>query len=313
MKTPFKNILIVSLLGLLIAANQVGALDGDIVYTYGEVVVHRRSGILPAEISMPVGQGDIIETEGEAMAVISLKDGAEIKLRENTTLSLDSLGQSVSVRLASGSVFARVNKQIISGFSVRTETAVMGVRGTEFFVAYGRSIDRHPDVWVCVNTGSVEVAILGAQDTLIIEEGQGINIVGGTNLTSPKRYPWTRKLRLFTLKNRYLYNTYNSQHSLMVRPGLSYFLMRNREPLFTFSLNYGFYIPLNFGETFFYEHEPYLSVLYHLNRAITLELTGAYKTVTWSSSEDSLANGDTYAVNYHAFVFGFGLLFPVTF
>ena len=43
------------------------------------------------------------------------------------------------------------------------------------------------------------------------------------------------------------------------------------------------------------------------------ELTGAYKTVTWSSSEDSLANGDTYAVNYRAFVFGFGLLFPVTF
>ena len=194
MKIPFRNILIVSLLGLLIAANQVGAVDGDIVYTYGEVVVHRRSSILPAEIGMPVGQGDVIETEGEAMAVISLRDGAEIKLRANTTLSLDSLGQRVSVHLSSGSVFARVNKQIISGFSVRTETAVMGVRGTEFFVAYGRSIDRHPDVWVCVNTGSVEVAILGAQDTLIIEEGQGINIVGGTNLTSPKRYPWTRKL-----------------------------------------------------------------------------------------------------------------------
>jgi len=98
------------------------------------------------------------------------------------------------VHLSSGSVFARVNKQIISGFSVRTETAVMGVRGTEFFVAYGRSIDRHPDVWVCVNTGSVEVAILGTQDTLIVEEGQGINIVGGTNLSSAQRYPWTRKL-----------------------------------------------------------------------------------------------------------------------
>ena len=118
---------------------------------------------------------------------------------------------------------------------------------------------------------------------------------------------------MFTVKNRYLYNTYSTQHSLMVRPGLSYFLMRNREPLFTFSLKYGFYIPLNFGETFLYEHEPYLSVLYHLNRSMKLELTGAYKTVTWSSSEDSLANGDTYAVNYRAFVFGFGLLFPVTF
>lgn len=194
MKIPFRNILILSLFGLLSAAGQAGAVDGDIVYTYGEVVVHRSSGILPAEIGMPVGQGDVIETGGRAMAVISLLDGAEMKLRENTTLSLDSLGQRVSVHLATGSVFSRVNKQIISGFSVKTETAVMGVRGTEFFVAYGRTIDRHPDIWVCVNTGSVEVAILETQDTLIVEEGEGINIVGGTNLTSPQRYPWTRKL-----------------------------------------------------------------------------------------------------------------------
>jgi hypothetical protein len=118
---------------------------------------------------------------------------------------------------------------------------------------------------------------------------------------------------VFTVKNRYQYNTYNAQHTMIVRPGLSYFLMRNREPLFNFSFNYGFYIPLNFGDTFLYEHEPYLSVLYHLNRNLKLELTGAYKTVTWSSSEDSLANGDTYDVNYRAFVFSFGLLFPVTF
>jgi len=194
MKIPLRNILILSLLGLLVAAGQVGAVDGDIVYTYGEVVVHRRSSILPAEIGMPVGQGDVIETGGRAMAVISLLDGAEMKLRENTTLSLDSLGRSVAVHLATGGVFSRVNKQIINSFSVKTETAVMGVRGTEFFVAYGRTIDRHPDIWVCVNTGSVEAAIIETQDTLIVEEGEGINIVGGTSLTSPQRYPWTRKL-----------------------------------------------------------------------------------------------------------------------
>ena len=41
-------------------------------------------------------------------------------------------------------------------YTVRTETAVAGVRGTEFFVAYGRRIDEHPDVWLCVNSGAVE-------------------------------------------------------------------------------------------------------------------------------------------------------------
>jgi hypothetical protein len=118
---------------------------------------------------------------------------------------------------------------------------------------------------------------------------------------------------VFAVKNRYQYNTYNGQHSLLVRPGLTYFLLRSREPVLSLSLNYGFYIPLNFGETFLYEHEPYLSLLYHLNRNVKLELTGAYKTVIWSTSDDSWANGDTYAVPNRSFVVGFGVLFPVSF
>jgi hypothetical protein len=181
-------------LWLLIAAVQAVAVAGDVVYTYGKVLVHRNPEVVPAEIGMPVGEGDVIETTADAMAVISLVDGVEIKLRENTTLALDTLGRNVSVRLTSGSVFSKVNRYLVSGFSVKTETAVMGVRGTEFFVAYGRKIDRYRDVWVCVNAGSVEVAILKTRDTLIVEQGKGINIVGGTNLTSPQRYPWTRKL-----------------------------------------------------------------------------------------------------------------------
>jgi hypothetical protein len=70
---------------------------------------------------------------------------------------------------------------------------------------------------------------------------------------------------------------------------------------------------LNFGETFLYEHEPYLSVLYHLNRNVKLELTGAYRTVIWSTSDDSWTNGDTYAVPNRSFVVGFGVLFPASF
>ena len=118
---------------------------------------------------------------------------------------------------------------------------------------------------------------------------------------------------VFAVKNRYQYNTFNGQHSLLVRPGLTYFLMRSREPVLNLSLNYGFYIPLNFGDTFFYEHEPDLSVLYHLNRNVKLELTGAYKTVIWSTSEDSWVNGDTYAVASRSFVVGFAVLFPLSF
>jgi len=180
--------------GLLIPGANITALDGGVVYTYGEVFVHRNPETIPAEIGMPVAEGDVIETAEDGVAVISLVNGAEVKLRENTKLSLDRVGRRVSVALASGSVFSRVNRHLISGFSVKTETAVMGVRGTEFFVAYGRKIDRYRDVWVCVNSGSVEAALSATNETLLVEQGRGINIVGGDNLTSPQRYPWTRKL-----------------------------------------------------------------------------------------------------------------------
>ena len=194
MNTKRETVLLSVLVWLLIATVQAVAVDGDVVYTHGRVLVHRNPEVVPAEIGMAVGEGDVIETAGDGVAVISLVDGAEIKLREHTTLALDTVGRSVSVRLTSGSVFSRVNRHMLSGFTVKTETAVMGVRGTEFFVAYGRKIDRYRDVWVCVNTGSVEVAVLESRDTLIVEQGKGINILGGTNLTSPQRNPWTRKL-----------------------------------------------------------------------------------------------------------------------
>jgi ferric-dicitrate binding protein FerR (iron transport regulator) len=194
MNTELKNALFLGLF-IFLAAAEVGAAEGDIVYTVGQVTVQRDADTLPAEIGMPVGEGDVVRTAADGVAVISLLSGAELKLRENTTLALDSVGQSsASVNLTAGSVFSRVNRRLISGFSVRTDTAVMGVRGTEFFVAYGRKIDRYRDVWVCVNDGTVEVQIPGTEDTLLVEEGKGINIVGGTNLTSPQRYPWTRKL-----------------------------------------------------------------------------------------------------------------------
>lgn len=118
---------------------------------------------------------------------------------------------------------------------------------------------------------------------------------------------------VFAVKNRYRYNAFNGQHSLLVRPGLTYYLLRSREPVLNLALSYGLYIPLNFGETFLYQHEPYLSVLYHLNRNVKLELTGAYKTVIWSTSDDSWANGDAYAVPNRSLVVGFGVLFPLSF
>ena len=114
------------------------------------------------------------------------------------------------------------------------------------------------------------------------------------------------------LKNRYIFNTFNSEHTILVRPGLTYFLLYDREPLFNFSFNYYLYFPLNFGETTLYKHFPQVSVLYHASPLLKLELTGSYRTTFWSTSEEELEiDGEKYSEAYQRWVVGFGVLFNI--
>jgi ferric-dicitrate binding protein FerR (iron transport regulator) len=126
--------------------------------------------------------------------VIDLANGTTLKLREKTTLAIDSIGELTSVNLSAGGVFTTIAGKLTGKFSVRTQSAVAGVRGTEFFVAYGRTIDAEADVWLCVNSGQVEVTIPDTGQVVQVPAGLGINIVGGKKITTPRRYPWTRRL-----------------------------------------------------------------------------------------------------------------------
>lgn len=97
---------------------------------------------------------------------------------------------------------------------------------------------------------------------------------------------------VFMLKARYLFNTFNLHHSLYFRPGLSYFVLRERQPLVNLSLNYGFYIPLNFSDVVIYEHEPYFTALFHLGDVFKLEGRVSFRTVRWTTSADSRERGE---------------------
>lgn len=182
-------------LAALANAPDLAAATGMVTYAFGTVEVHRAGRTLEAEPGLEVGGGDVVETGRDGTAILQLAGRVELKLRENTRLSLDSLEEAgIRVGLARGSLFSRVTGRLTGRYSVRTDAAVAGVRGTEFFVAYGRRIDELPDVWLCVNEGSVEVEIPQTAQTLIVRQGEGINIVGGQKLTAPRRYAWTRRL-----------------------------------------------------------------------------------------------------------------------
>ncbi len=190
--------IVLALLLLPLLAVTANAAEGVITYLEGSVSVRRGGSSVGADIGTELVQGDVVVTGARSTAVIRLKNAADIKLRENSSVDLSRLDDEVEVRLNSGGVFARVLDRVLGGllrsFAVHTETVVGGVRGTEFFVAYGRTIDDRPDVWLCVNTGEVEVTLIETGAGMQLREGEGVNVLAGTRLTDARRYRWTEQL-----------------------------------------------------------------------------------------------------------------------
>lgn len=107
---------------------------------------------------------------------------------------------------------------------------------------------------------------------------------------------------LFSVKNRYEYNVNRAEHSLLVRPGLTYFLIRDREPVLNLSLQYATYLSLNFGAVPWYRHGPYFNVLYHLSPNLQIDIGASRQSIYWSESDQFLADfpTSTYADNIYS-------------
>ena len=117
---------------------------------------------------------------------------------------------------------------------------------------------------------------------------------------------------VFMLKNRIEYNFFNTNASLLVRPGFTYFLMSDREPLAEITLQYAVYFALNFGDSAIYSYAPYLEVLYHVTPELQLVGGLSYMTEKWSTSADAKIWGSgPYNVSYTAFRFQAGLIYTL--
>jgi ferric-dicitrate binding protein FerR (iron transport regulator) len=169
-------------------------LDGRVSYTEGTVTVTSGGISQDAAPGIRLSQGDVITTGADGVAVVDLSNATLIKLRENTRVVIEAIGDETRVSLTAGGLFSHVLKKLSGGFFVRADSTVAGVRGTEFFVAYGKTVGTQRDVWLCVNSGAVDVSIPQANQHVVVQAGQGINIVGGEKLTAPRRYAWTRGL-----------------------------------------------------------------------------------------------------------------------
>ena len=190
-----RKVFILAGLFAVLAALTVQAESGLIAYVEGEVTVRRGSERIDGEIGTGLTSGDVVSTSSGSVAILSLTERGKIKLRGSTVLSLDDIGNDTTVTLERGGIFSKIWK--LAGrarYEVRTHSTVAGVRGTEFFVAYGRKIEKDFDVWLCVNEGAVEVSLPASDSAAVVEQGEGVNILGGNRITEPKFYPWTTEL-----------------------------------------------------------------------------------------------------------------------
>jgi hypothetical protein len=114
-----------------------------VAYLENRVTVQPAGGnSFIAAIGDDLFSGAVVSTGADSIAELILRDKSVMKIGRNTVVTLEELppreGASDSIfSLVSGTIRSRVNKMIGSGssFEIRTPSAVMGVRGTDFMIA----------------------------------------------------------------------------------------------------------------------------------------------------------------------------------
>lgn len=110
----------------------------------GEVHIERQGARVPATVGVSVDRGDRIVTGRDGSVGVSFADGAILSAGPSSVLVLDAFNYDPSTRAGNFDVSVRRGTlSAISGklvtqtpgaMKVRTPTAILGVRGTEFVV-----------------------------------------------------------------------------------------------------------------------------------------------------------------------------------
>ena len=125
----------------------------------GAVSVRRKTDWLDALIGEVLTEKQSLKTDGDSTAELQLGNMALIQVQENTEVSMETLlgrpgSADIDIRTASGSLLFQVqNLGAGDRFRIRTDLAVVGVRGTKFLVRSGGG----SDTVIAVQEGEVSV------------------------------------------------------------------------------------------------------------------------------------------------------------
>ena len=138
----------------------VPSLPAEVIFTNGDVQGQAQGGAWsPLDIGSKLGRGDAVKVGAASECQLKLADLAVVDIQENTQVSVDSLALTSSadrarLSLQTGTILSKVKKLAgTESYSVKTVTAVGGVRGTEF----GVTVTPQGGTLVTVKDGTVAV------------------------------------------------------------------------------------------------------------------------------------------------------------
>ena len=132
-------------LAVFVAASASAADIGQIKVSNGEVTVERKGELRPGAVGTRLESSDVVRTGAAGSVGITMADNSLLSAGPNSILSLDrfdfdptSNQGRFDAQLQKGSlavISGRIAKQAPEAMTVRTPSAILGVRGTEFAVA----------------------------------------------------------------------------------------------------------------------------------------------------------------------------------
>jgi len=171
------------ILALALAWAPLSAHPYTIVYKKGDVKIVRQGKEHPGD---KVQSGDKILVAANSLAI--LKSNREtLKLTQDTDIVVKEFSSKEGptlLEMAKGGIIAKVNKK---SFSVRTKTAAMGVRGTQFFAS-----DDGTDLWMCVQEGEVTLKDSRGRNQ-DVPAGKGVFVKSGKS-GAARAFEWTKKI-----------------------------------------------------------------------------------------------------------------------
>ena len=118
---------------------------GQVKVAKGQVSIERKGQSLPAQVGMALEAADVLKTGADGSVGITMRDNSLLSAGPNSVLALERFEFDATTsqgrfdaQLQRGTlavVSGRIAKQSPQAMTVRTPSAVLGVRGTEFVVS----------------------------------------------------------------------------------------------------------------------------------------------------------------------------------